>query len=71
MSRFPSLKAAIVMGTKFAGIMRGLEEEARTEGPKAVAQLEAFRDHYRAGRRLAQARLVRSNPRRRSLGPRR
>jgi hypothetical protein len=33
MSRFPSLKAAIVMGTKFAGIMRGLEEEARDRKP--------------------------------------
>jgi XRE family transcriptional regulator, regulator of sulfur utilization len=37
--------------------MRGVEQEARAEGPDAVAQLEALRDHVRVGRQLAQARL--------------
>ena len=45
------------MATKFADFVRELEEEARTEGPEAVAQLEALRDHFRLGRQLAQARL--------------
>jgi ribosome-binding protein aMBF1 (putative translation factor) len=42
---------------KFSVFMRGIEEEARAEGPEAVAQLEALRDHFRLGRQLAQARL--------------
>src|SRR5580692_7249949 len=46
-----------VMATKFANFMRGLEDEARAEGPEAVAQLDALRDHFRLGRQLAQARL--------------
>jgi hypothetical protein len=47
------------MATKFADFMRELEEEARAEGPEAVAQLEALRDHFRLGRQLAEARLKR------------
>lgn len=47
------------MATKFADFMRELEEEARAEGPEAVAQLESLRDHFRLGRRLAEARLKR------------
>jgi DNA-binding XRE family transcriptional regulator len=46
-----------VMATKFADFVGGLEEEARAEGPEAVAQLEAVREHFRLGRQLAQARL--------------
>lgn len=45
------------MATKFSEFMRGVDEEARAEGPEAVAQLEALRDHFRLGRQLAQARL--------------
>jgi DNA-binding XRE family transcriptional regulator len=45
------------MATKFSEFMRGIEEEARAEGPEAVAQLAALRDHYRLGRQLAQARI--------------
>jgi DNA-binding XRE family transcriptional regulator len=45
------------MATKFSEFMRGIEEEARAEGPEAVAQLEALREHFRLGRQLAQARL--------------
>jgi DNA-binding XRE family transcriptional regulator len=45
------------MATKFSEFMRGIEAEARAEGPEAVAQLEALRDHFRIGRQLAQARL--------------
>jgi DNA-binding XRE family transcriptional regulator len=46
------------MATKFSEFMRGVEEEARAEGPEAVAQLEALRDHFRLGRQLAQARIA-------------
>jgi XRE family transcriptional regulator, regulator of sulfur utilization len=45
------------MATKFADFMRGLEEEARAEGPEAVEQLKALRAHFRLGRQLAEARL--------------
>lgn len=45
------------MATKFSEFMRGIEEEARAEGPEAVAQLAALRDHFRLGRQLAQARI--------------
>jgi len=45
------------MATKFSEFMRGIEQEARAEGPEAVAQVEALRDHFRLGRQLAQARL--------------
>jgi DNA-binding XRE family transcriptional regulator len=47
------------MATKFSEFMRGVEEEARAEGPEAIAQLEVLRDHFRLGRQLAQARLKR------------
>jgi DNA-binding XRE family transcriptional regulator len=47
------------MATKFSEFMRGIEEEARAEGPEAVAQLAALRDHFRLGRQLAQARIKR------------
>lgn len=46
------------MPTKFKDFLRGVEEEARAEGPEAVEQLEAFRDHFRIGRKLAVARLA-------------
>jgi XRE family transcriptional regulator, regulator of sulfur utilization len=36
--------------------MREIEEEARAEGPDAVAQLEALRTHFRLDRQLAAAR---------------
>jgi DNA-binding XRE family transcriptional regulator len=45
------------MATKFGDFVREIEAEAKAEGPEAVAQLEAFRDHFRVGRKLAQARL--------------
>ena len=47
------------MATKFADFMRALEEEARAEGPEAVEQLAALRDHFRLGRQLADARMKR------------
>lgn len=47
------------MATKFGDFMRGLEEEARAEGPEAVAELDALRAHFRLGRQLAEARLKR------------
>jgi transcriptional regulator with XRE-family HTH domain len=37
--------------------VRGLEDEAHIEGPEAVAQLEALRNHFRLGRQIAQARI--------------
>lgn len=45
------------MTTTFAEFMRGLEDEARAEGPEAVAELELLRYQFRLGRQLAQARL--------------
>ena len=42
--------------TKFKDFMREIEEEARAEGPAAVAELEALRTHFRLGRQLAEAR---------------
>ncbi len=47
------------MATKFADFVQSLEDEARAEGPEAVAQLEALRDHFRLGRQIAQARIER------------
>jgi hypothetical protein len=47
-----------IMATKFADFVREIEAEAKAEGPEAVAQLETFRDHFRVGRKLAQARLA-------------
>ena len=45
------------MATKFADFMRSIEDEAHAEGPEAVAQLDALRDHFRLGRQIAQARI--------------
>lgn len=44
------------MATKFKDFMREIEEEARAEGPEAVADVEALRTHFRIGRQLAEAR---------------
>ncbi|HZN91722.1 MAG TPA: helix-turn-helix transcriptional regulator [Myxococcales bacterium] len=44
------------MATRFKDFMREIEEEARAEGPDAVAELEALRTHFRLGRQLAAAR---------------
>ncbi len=42
------------MGRKFQEFMREVEDEARREGPKAVAELAAFDAHFRlAGELLA------------------
>ncbi len=46
------------MATKFADFVSELEAEAKAEGPAAIKQLEAFREHFRVGRKLAQARLA-------------
>lgn len=46
------------MATKFSDFMRGLETQAEAEGPEAVEELQAFRDHFRFGRELAQARIA-------------
>lgn len=46
------------MATKLADFMRSLESEAKKEGPEAVAELEALREHFRIGRMLAEARLA-------------
>jgi DNA-binding phage protein len=47
------------MATKFADFVSKIEAEAKAEGPAAIEQLEAFREHFRVGRKLAQARLAR------------
>ena len=46
------------MATKFADFVREITAEAQAEGPAAIEQLEAFREHFRIGRKLAQARLA-------------
>ena len=46
------------MATKFADFIHEIEAEAKAEGPAALEQLEAFREHFRVGRKLAQARLA-------------
>lgn len=38
---------------RFDDFLRRVEAEAAAEGPEAVAELEAFRDHYRLARELA------------------
>lgn len=45
------------MSTDFSDFMQEIEEEAKAEGPEAVAQLETFRAHFRVGRELIEARL--------------
>ena len=46
------------MATKLRDFVREIEAEAKAEGPRAVAELEAFREQFRVGRKLAQARLA-------------
>jgi len=46
------------MGTKISEFLCSLESEAKKEGPEAVAELEALREHFRIGRKLAEARLA-------------
>lgn len=46
------------MATKFVDFIHEIEAEAKAEGPVALQQLEAFREHFRVGRKLAQARLA-------------
>jgi len=46
------------MATKLSDFIREIEAEAQAEGTEAVAQLEAFREHFRVGRKLAQARIA-------------
>jgi len=42
--------------SRFDEFLRRVEAEAEAEGPEAVAELEAFRDHYRLARELARRR---------------
>ena len=51
--------ALMTMATKFSAFMREIEDEAKAEGPEAVKELDALRDHFRLGRRIAQARVAR------------
>lgn len=48
------------MATKFADFVREIEDEAKAEGPAAIAELKALREHFRVGRKLAQARLAKN-----------
>src|ERR1700722_7258003 len=47
------------MATKFSAFVREIEDEAKAEGPQTVKELDAFRAHFRLGRRIAEARLAR------------
>lgn len=42
--------------SRFDEFVRRIEAEAQAEGPESVAELEAFRDHYRLARELARRR---------------
>lgn len=42
--------------SRFDEFVRRVEAEAEAEGPEAVAELEALRDHYRLARELARRR---------------
>jgi ribosome-binding protein aMBF1 (putative translation factor) len=42
--------------SRFDEFLRRVEAEAQAEGPEAVAELAAFRDHYRLARELARRR---------------
>lgn len=46
------------MAIKFSDFIRSIEDEAKKEGPDAVAELETLREHFRIGSKLAQARLA-------------
>jgi DNA-binding XRE family transcriptional regulator len=41
---------------KFSTFMRELEEEARTEGPGAVEELDAFKEHFKLAREFVAVR---------------
>jgi|GEM_PF-6723545 len=43
------------MATKFADFISQLQAEARAEGPDAIGQLAALRDHFRLARHSARA----------------
>ncbi len=47
------------MSRKFSDFMRELEEETRREGPKAIAEAEAFKAHFRLARELLDLRRER------------
>ena len=42
--------------SRYDEFIRQVESESQAEGPKAVAELKAFRDYYRVARQLAQRR---------------
>ena len=44
------------MATKFGDFVREVEEEARQEGPRAVAELEAFRTHFALAQEIRELR---------------
>ena len=44
------------MATSFDEFMQEIEDEARTEGPEAVAELEALHAHFALARQVAQLR---------------
>ena len=47
------------MSTDFADFMNELDEEARREGPRAIAELAAFGAHYRLAREVFDLRKAR------------
>lgn len=44
------------MATKFSDFVKQVEKAARAEGPRAVAELEAFRAHFALANQLADLR---------------
>lgn len=44
-------------GSKFRDFYKGIVAEAEAEGPEGVARLEALHQHFRLGRKFAEARV--------------
>ncbi len=44
-------------GSKFSDFYKEIVAEAEAEGPEGVARLEALHQHYRLGRKFAEARV--------------
>jgi ribosome-binding protein aMBF1 (putative translation factor) len=53
------MSSEATMPTTFAEFMKGVEREAKAEGPEAVAELRYFRQRFRLARRFAEARRKR------------
>jgi ribosome-binding protein aMBF1 (putative translation factor) len=49
---YSSMERQTAVGTKFRDLLKDIEDEARAEGPAAVAELTGFDERYRLAREL-------------------